>query len=81
MREIKCDRKNLDITNRQNMHSCNVAVRALLRIEQKANKYRQKKDIEKMTNNLNEQVLVFFISHDQQNARFYEHYVIMKEKK
>jgi hypothetical protein len=63
------------------MHNCNVAVRALLRIEQKANKFRQKKDIEKKTNNLNEQVLVFFISHDQQNARFYEHYVIVKEKK
>jgi hypothetical protein len=81
MCEIKCDRKDLDITNRQNMHNCNVAVRILLRIEQKANKYEQKRNIEKRTNNLNEQVLVFFISHDQQNARFYEHYVIMQKKK
>jgi hypothetical protein len=63
------------------MHSCSVAVKALLRIEQKANKYRQKKDIEKKTDNLNEQVLVFSISHDQQNARLYEHYDIVKEKK
>ena len=58
--EIKCGREGLNIADRQNMHSYSITVRALLRIEQEANKYRP----EKKTDNLNEQVLVFFISHD-----------------
>ena len=59
--EVKCGREGLDIVDRQNMHSCSVAVRALLRIEQEADKYRPEKKIE----SLNGQVLVFSISHDQ----------------
>jgi hypothetical protein len=81
MCEIKCDKKDLDIADRQNMHNCNVVVKVFLKIKQKADKYRQKKEIEKKTKNLSEQILVFFISHDQQNVRFYEHYVIIQKKK
>lgn len=31
MCEVKCGREGLDIADRQNMHSCSVAVRAILR--------------------------------------------------
>lgn len=43
MCEVKCGREGLDIADRQNMHSCSVAVRAILRIEQEADKYRPEK--------------------------------------
>ncbi|KAL9100349.1 MAG: hypothetical protein Q9163_004262, partial [Psora crenata] len=74
MCEVKCGRDGLDMADRQNMHSCSVAVRAILRIEQEADKYRQDKKIE----SLNGQVLVFSISHDQQDARLYGHYSIVQ---
>ena len=81
MCEVKCGREGLNIADRQNMHSCSVAVRAILRIEQEADKYRQKKGIEKKAESLNRQTLVFSISHDQQDARLYGHYVIVQEEK
>ncbi|KAI9783277.1 MAG: hypothetical protein M1816_001452 [Peltula sp. TS41687] len=59
------------------MHSCSVAVRAVLRIEQEADKYRAS---EKM-DGLNGQVLVLSISHDQQDARLYGHYAIVRGEK
>ena len=81
MCEVKCGREGLDIADRQNMHSCSVAVRALLRIEQEADKYRQEKGIGKKADSLNGQVLVFSISHDQQDARLYGHYAIVQGEK
>ena len=75
MCEVKCGREGLDVADRQNMHSCSVAVRALLRIEQEADKYRQEK---KKAESLSGQVLVFSISHDQQDARLYGHYAIVQ---
>ena len=81
MCEVKCGGVGLDIADRQNMHSCSVAVRALLRIEQEADKYRLKKGIEKKTDSLNGQVLVFSISHDQKDARLYGHYAIVQWEK
>lgn len=77
MCEVKCGREGLDIADRQNMHSCSVALRALLRIEQEADKYRQ----EKKMNSLDRQALVFSISHDQEDARLYGHYAIVQEGK
>ncbi|KAL9126206.1 MAG: hypothetical protein Q9217_004713 [Psora testacea] len=77
MCEVKCGREGLDIANRQNMHSCSVAVRAILRIEQEADKYRS----EKKMDSLSGQVLVFSISHDQQDARLYGHYAIVQGEK
>jgi hypothetical protein len=79
MCEVKCGREGLDIADRQNMHSCSVAVRALLRIEQEADKYRQ--EIRKKAESLSRQVLVFSISHDQQDARLYGHYAIVQGEK
>lgn len=77
MCEVECGGEGLDIADRQNMHSCSVAVRALLRIEQEADKYRS----EKKTDSLNRQVLVFSISHDQEDARLYGHYAIVQGEK
>jgi hypothetical protein len=77
MCEVKCGREGLDMADRQNMHSCSVAIRALLRIEQEADKYRPEKKME----SLNGQVLVFSISHDQQDARLYGHYAQVQGEK
>ena len=81
MCEVKCGRDGLDVADRQNMHSCSVAVRALLRIEQEADKYRPEKKMEKKTDSLNGQVLVFSISHDQLDARLYGHYATLQGEK
>ena len=77
MCEVKCGREGLDMADRQNMHSCSVALRALLRIEEEADKYR----LEKMLASLNGQILVFSISHDQKDARLYGHYATIHEEK
>lgn len=77
MCEVKCGREGLDAADRQNMQSCSVAVRALLRIEQEADKYRS----EKKMDNLMEQILVFSISHDQQDVRLWGHYAIVQQGK
>ena len=77
MCEVKCGREGLDIADRQNMHSCSVAVRAILRIEQEADKYRS----EKKMDSLSGQLLVFSISHDQQDARLHGHYAIIQGQK
>ncbi|KAI9777081.1 MAG: hypothetical protein M1816_004919 [Peltula sp. TS41687] len=77
MCEVKCGRESLDMADRQNMHSCSVAVRAILRLEQEADKYRPGKKMD----SLNGQFLVFSISHDQQDARLYGHYAIVQGEK
>lgn len=77
MCEVKCGRGGLDVADRQNMHSCSVAVRAVLRIEQEADKYRPEKKLE----SLNGQVLVFSVSHDQEDARLYGHYARVQGEK
>ena len=77
MIETKCGREGLDVADRQNMHSCSVAVRAILRIEQEADKYRAAAKLEK----LSRQVLVYSISHDRQDVRLYGHYAIIQGEK
>ncbi len=59
------------------MHSCSVAVRAILRIEQEADKYRSEKKMESLSG----RVLVFSISHDQQDTRLHGHYAIIQGEK
>ncbi|MCJ1462015.1 hypothetical protein MMC07_000615 [Pseudocyphellaria aurata] len=76
MCEVKSGEQGLDIADRQNMHSCSVAVRAILRIQQAANKCRP----EKVTDSLDRKILVFSISHTQQNARLFGHYGIAREQ-
>lgn len=68
--EVKCGREGLDQADRQNMHSSSVALRAILRIEHEADKFRQKAQLDQLYG----RVLVFSISHDQQDARLYGHF-------
>lgn len=77
MCEIKCGNQGLDIADRQNMHSCSVAVRALLRIEQEADRYRSPPKM----NDLVWEVVVFSISHDHEDARLYGHYAVVDGQK
>ncbi len=77
MCEIKCDDKELDYADRQNMHSCSVTVKALLKLEQKANQYRKNKKFKSLL----DKILVYFISHDQNDARVWEHYAMIEERK
>lgn len=77
MCEVKCGKESLDAADRQNMHSTSVAIRAIVRIEQEADKYR----LEKKMASLNGQILVFSISHDQKDARLYGHYASIHGEK
>ena len=77
MCEVKSGREGLNAADRQNMHSCSVAVRALLRIEQEADKYRSGEKLRSLLG----QVLVFSISHNQQDVRLFGHYAIVREEK
>jgi hypothetical protein len=77
MIETKCGREGLNVADRQNMHSCSVAVRAILRIEQEADKYREEAKLEELSG----QILVYSISHDEQDVRLYGHYAIIQGEK
>lgn len=70
MCEVKCGGAGLDKADRQNMHSCSVAVKAVLDLRRAA-------DLEKSTHRVKElsgRILVFSISHDDQDARLYGHF-------
>ncbi len=73
MFQIKCD-NGLDYADRQNMHSCSVAVKALLKFEQKADQYREDNQFESLLG----KILVYSISHDQKDALVYGHYALVE---
>ncbi|MCJ1358969.1 MAG: hypothetical protein MMC33_008969 [Icmadophila ericetorum] len=77
MCEVKCGNEGLDYADRQNMHSCSVAAKALLKLEQKADQYREDKQFESLLG----KVLVYSISHDQKDARLYGHYALVEGEK
>jgi hypothetical protein len=77
MCEVKCGNEGLDYADRQNMHSCSVAVKALLKLEQKADQYRKDKQFESLLG----KILVYSISHDQKNARLYGYYALVEGEK
>ena len=77
MCEVKCGNEGLDWADRQNVHSCSVAVKALLKLEQKADQYREDKQFESLVGN----ILVYSISHDQKDARLYGHYALVEGEK
>ena len=77
MCEVKCGNEGLDYADRQNMHSCSVAVKALLKLEQKADQYREDKQFESLLG----KILVYSISHDQKNSRLYGHYALVEGEK
>ena len=74
MCEVKCGDKGLDYADRQNMHSCSVAVKALLKLEQKADEYRKDKQFESLLG----RILVYSISHDQNDARVWGYYALIE---
>ena len=74
MLQTKCGRDGLDEADRQNMHSCSVAVRALLRIEQEADRYREEKKFKALSG----KILVFSLSHDQKDVQVYGHYALVQ---
>ena len=74
MCEVKCGNEALDYADRQNMHSCSVAVKALLKLEQTADQYREDKHF----NDLLGKILIYSISHDQKDARLYGHYALLE---
>ena len=78
MCEVKCGNEGLDYADRQNMHSCSVAIKALLKLEQKADQYRE--DGEQFESLLGK-ILVYSISHDQKNARVYGHFALAEGEK
>ena len=77
MCEVKCDNEKLDYADRQNMHNCSVVVKALLKLEQKADQYRKDKQFESLL----DKIFVYSISHDQKNARLYGHYALVEGEK
>ncbi len=77
MCEVKCGNEALEYADRQNMHSCSVAVKALLKLEQKADQYREDKQFESLLG----KILVYSISHDQKDARLYGHYALVEGEK
>ncbi len=77
MCEVKCGNEGLDYADRQNMHSCSLAVKALLKLEQKADQYREDKHFESLLG----KILVYSISHDQKYARLYGHFAMVEGEK
>ena len=77
MCEVKCGNEGPDYADRQNMHSCSSAVKALLKLEQKADQYREDKQFDSLLG----KILVYSISHDQKNARLYGYFALVEEEK
>ena len=74
MCEVKCGNEGLDYADRQNMHSCSVAVKAFLKLEQKADQYREDKQFKSLLG----KILIYSISHDQKIARLYGHFALIE---
>ena len=74
MCEVKCAEGGLDAADRQNMHSSSIALKALIKIEQEADRYRD----EQKASDLYGRTLVFSISHNSDDARLYGHYALVQ---
>ena len=70
-------KRGLDYAERQNMHSCSIAVKALLKLEQKADQYR----VDKRFGSLLGKILVYSISHNERDARIYGHFALVEGEK
>jgi len=68
--EVKCGNEALNIADRQNAHSAAVAANAIVEL------YR----LVSRQDELNQKVLTFSISHDNEAVRIYGHYALIKEK-
>ena len=67
--EVKCGNEALNIADRQNAHSAAVAANAVFEL------YR----LVSRQNELNQKILAFSISHDNETVRMYGHYPLIKE--
>ncbi|KAK3342729.1 hypothetical protein B0H65DRAFT_394031, partial [Neurospora tetraspora] len=63
-----CGAAALDIADRQNAHSMTLAVRAIVELFR----------FVKREDEVNRQILAFFVSHDHQSVRIYGHYPHLK---
>ncbi len=68
--EVKCGNESLNIADRQNAHSAAVAANAVVEL------YR----LVSRQDELNQKILTFSISHDNEAVRMYGHYALIKEK-
>jgi hypothetical protein len=75
--KVKCGNEGLNYADRQNIHSCSMAVKALLKLEQKADQYRKNNQFESLLG----KTLVYSISHDQKNTRLYGYYALVEGEK
>jgi len=69
--KMKCGNEALNIANRQNAHSAAVATNAIVEL------YR----LMSRQDELNQKILTFSISHDNEAVRMYGHYALIKRKK
>jgi hypothetical protein len=75
--KIKCGNEELDYADRQNIYSYSIAVKALLKLEQKTDQYRKNKQFESLLG----KILIYSILHDQNDARLYGHYALVEGEK
>ena len=69
--EVKCGAAALDIADRQNAHSMNVALKAFVIFFRSVK--REKK--------LDRKIFIFFISHDHRSVKMYDHYSVIEKNK
>jgi hypothetical protein len=65
--EVKCGNEGLNIADRQNAHSSGVAVRQVVDLYRKVSRQYE----------LNQEVLSFSVSHDQEAVRIYGYYPVL----
>lgn len=65
--EVKCGNEGLNIADRQNAHSAGVAVKQVVDLYRKVSRQHE----------LNQKILSYSISHDQETVRIYGHYPVI----
>ncbi|KAL8655788.1 MAG: hypothetical protein Q9210_000676 [Variospora velana] len=78
MCEAKCGDQALDRADRQNMHSCSVAVNALVQLFRAVPAATgQEEETRSRVQELDREVLAFSIAHDNSSAQIYGHYAVI----
>ena len=67
--KMKCVNETLNIVDRQNAHSAAVAINAVVELYKLMSRQEE----------LNEKILIFSISHDNETVRIYDHYALIKK--
>lgn len=66
--EMKCGAVALDVADRQNAQSMNVALKAFVVLFRSVKREKE----------LNQKILAFFVSHDHKSVRIYDHYPVIE---